>query len=73
MLLRGAYLRNTKWVLGAVIFTGLDTKIMRNAEPGRNKTSNVEELMNKMIVGILFMQFCCCLISSVISSVWMNQ
>jgi phospholipid-transporting ATPase len=31
MLLRGAQLRNTPWVYGIVVFTGHETKLMRNA------------------------------------------
>ncbi|TQS34064.1 hypothetical protein Golomagni_05567, partial [Golovinomyces magnicellulatus] len=31
LLLRGCNLRNTEWVLGVVVFTGHDTKIMMNA------------------------------------------
>lgn len=30
ILLRGATLRNTAWVLGAVVFTGKDTKLVKN-------------------------------------------
>ena len=41
-LLRGAYLRNTEWILGVVVHTGSDTKIMRNAEPSKTKFSDIE-------------------------------
>ena len=30
LLLRGCTLRNTEWVIGLVLFAGLDTKIFRN-------------------------------------------
>jgi phospholipid-transporting ATPase len=31
MLLRGAQIRNTPWVYGLAVFTGHETKLMRNA------------------------------------------
>jgi phospholipid-transporting ATPase len=49
-MLRGAFLRNTKWILGVVVYTGDDTKIMRNAEPSRVKQSNIELLMNSYTI-----------------------
>lgn len=32
--MRGAVLKNTNWVKGLVVFTGYDTKLMRNSEQG---------------------------------------
>ena len=31
LLLRGAQLRNTKWVYGLVVFTGHESKLMKNS------------------------------------------
>ena len=32
LLLRGAKLKNTKWIIGLVIYVGVDSKVMRNTE-----------------------------------------
>lgn len=34
MLLRGAMLRNTSWIHGVVIYTGHETKLMKNSTKG---------------------------------------
>jgi phospholipid-transporting ATPase len=46
LLLRGAFLRNTEWIIGVTVYSGLDTKIMRNAEASRVKQSFMEATMN---------------------------
>jgi phospholipid-transporting ATPase len=65
LLLRGATLRNTPWVHGVVVFTGHETKLMRNASATPIKRTKVEKKLNYLVlvlVGIL-------LILSVISTV----
>jgi len=42
LLLRGANLKNTKYVYGIVVYTGLDTKIMRNGAGCTFKSSSIE-------------------------------
>jgi phospholipid-transporting ATPase len=32
--MRGAFLKNTNWIIGVVVYTGYDTKVMRNEEKG---------------------------------------
>lgn len=39
LLLRGCTLRNTDWVIGLVLFAGLDTKIFRNRVRAPRKVS----------------------------------
>lgn len=43
LLLRGCSLRNTSWVIGLVIFTGADTKIMLNGGETPSKRSKIEK------------------------------
>lgn len=49
MLLRGTVLRNTEWVIGIVLFTGRDTKIVLNSGGTPSKRSKVERQMNPMV------------------------
>ncbi|KAF2423738.1 phospholipid-transporting ATPase [Tothia fuscella] len=50
LLLRGATLRNTPWIHGVVVFTGHETKLMRNATGTPIKTTAVERMLNKQIL-----------------------
>ena len=50
VLLRGSTLRNAKWAMGVVIFTGGDTKLMRNATRAPRKTSRLERHMNVLVM-----------------------
>ena len=52
-LLRGSSLRNTDWVVGVVVYTGHDTKIMRNSATSRYKLSTIETDTNKLVITIL--------------------
>jgi phospholipid-transporting ATPase len=53
LLLRGAFLKNTEWIIGVVAYTGEDTKITRIAKTPQNKQINIEAKINKLILGIL--------------------
>ena len=52
MLLRGCFVRNTKEIIGIVIYTGMDTKVMRNLKKPPHKVSNIMKLMNKMLYSV---------------------
>ena len=49
VLLRGTVLKNTKWVIGVVMFTGNDTKLILNAGGTPSKRSKVERQMNPQV------------------------
>lgn len=52
LLLRGAMLRNTSWVFGIVVYTGHDTKLMRNSTSAPLKVSR--KLHNVLIDWIIW-------------------
>ena len=49
VLLRGTVLKNTEWVIGVVMFTGEDTKIILNSGGTPSKRSKVERQMNPQV------------------------
>ncbi|KAF9524020.1 calcium transporting ATPase [Crepidotus variabilis] len=67
MLLRGAQLRNTPWVYGLAVFTGHETKLMRNATAAPIKRTAVERQVNVQIV-FLFILLLALSIGSTIGS-----
>ena len=50
LLLRGAQIRNTPWAYGLVVFTGHETKLMRNATAAPIKRTALEKQVNVQIV-----------------------
>ena len=52
MLLRGSSLRNTDWIIGFVVYSGHQTKIMMNSANSRFKMSSIEKGTNKQIIFI---------------------
>jgi magnesium-transporting ATPase (P-type) len=50
VLLRGAQIRNTPWLYGIAVFTGHDTKLMRNATATPIKRTRVERQVNTHIL-----------------------
>jgi phospholipid-transporting ATPase len=65
LLLRGATLRNTPWIHGVVVFTGHETKLMRNATATPIKTTAVERMVNKQILMLVVILICLSIISSI--------
>jgi magnesium-transporting ATPase (P-type) len=53
-LLRGSVVKNTGWIAGLVVYTGHETKIVRNSAKAKLKFSKVENLLNRLISGLIF-------------------
>ncbi|KAG6141510.1 aminophospholipid translocase [Claviceps purpurea] len=69
LLLRGATLRNTPWIHGVVVFTGHETKLMRNATATPIKRTKVEKKLNwlvLMLVGMLLALSVICTVGDLI-------
>lgn len=73
MLLRGAQLRNTAWVYGAVVYTGHDSKLMRNTTAAPSKRSNVDNATNKQIVFLFITLLVLALVSAVGNTAWLGR
>ncbi|KAI9702581.1 MAG: hypothetical protein M1836_001061 [Candelina mexicana] len=65
LLLRGATLRNTPWVHGIVVFTGHETKLMRNATATPIKRTAVERMLNVQIIMLVGILLALSLVSSI--------
>ena len=73
LLLKGAKLRNTDWIIGIVCYTGHNCKIMKNAKEPRVKYSSGESLMNVAFVIILVVQSILCIICAILRGVYYNK
>jgi phospholipid-transporting ATPase len=65
LLLRGATLRNTPWIHGVVVFTGHETKLMRNATAAPIKRTAVEHMINLQIVFLFSILLTLAIVSSI--------
>lgn len=65
LLLRGATLRNTPWIHGIVVFTGHETKLMRNATATPIKRTQVERMVNMQILMLVTILVALSIVSSV--------
>ena len=66
ILLRGCTIRNSQWATGIVIFTGHDTKLMKNAGRTVYKRTRLEILANRFLLGIFLILFIFLVIAAVL-------
>ena len=70
LLLRGCSIRNTAWVIGLVIFTGKDTKIMLNGGDTPSKQSKIEKETNFNVVVNFVVLLSMCGVSAILNGVF---
>ncbi|KAK9480720.1 hypothetical protein V1514DRAFT_275507 [Lipomyces japonicus] len=66
MLLRGCSIRNTQWIIGVVVFTGEETKIMLNSGETPSKRSRIARELNLNVIYNFVLLFIICFVSGVI-------
>lgn len=73
LLLRGCTLRNTKWVIGIVVYTGADSKIILNSGVTPTKRSRFTRMLNIPVVINFFFVVILALISGVVNGVYWRK
>ena len=73
LLLRGMNIRNTEKVYGLVVYTGHDTKVMKNTSAAKHKFSKLETMMNKSIVIVLSTQFLLAFVGAIWGVNWKQK
>ncbi|EJD08500.1 phospholipid-translocating P-type ATPase [Fomitiporia mediterranea MF3/22] len=69
LLLRGCSVRNTNWIIGLVVFTGADTKIMLNGGNTPSKRSKIERETNFNVVVNFIVLILMCLATGIANGV----
>lgn len=73
VLLRGCTLRNTKWVIGVVIYTGSETKIVLNGGITPEKKSKISRELNLSVIINFILLFVLCFISGLINGLFYDK
>ncbi|XP_021849931.1 phospholipid-transporting ATPase 3 isoform X2 [Spinacia oleracea] len=72
LLLRGCSLRNTEYIVGAVVYSGHETKVMMNTMNVPSKRSTLERKLDKLILALFATLFMMCLIGSIGSGIFID-
>lgn len=73
LLLRGAILKNTRWIFGIVVYTGHETKLMLNSTSAPLKRSTVEKVVNSQTLMLFVLLIALSLISAVANQIWTSH
>ncbi|XP_050561376.1 probable phospholipid-transporting ATPase IA isoform X4 [Spodoptera frugiperda] len=72
MLLRGSMLRNTNYIYGVVVYTGHETKLMKNSTKAPLKRSSIDRQTNTHILMLFLILLTLSLISAAFNELWMR-
>lgn len=69
LLLRGCTMRNTKWAIGIVVYSGKDTKIMKNSGETPSKRSRLTRELNINVILNFFSVFILSLVAGILNGI----
>ncbi|KAJ8727263.1 hypothetical protein PYW08_015660 [Mythimna loreyi] len=72
MLLRGSMLRNTNYIYGIVIYTGHESKLMKNSTKAPLKRSSIDRQTNTHILLLFLILLTLSLLSAGFNELWMR-
>ena len=70
IILKGCVLRNTDYICGIIIYSGKNTKIMKNAKNVKGKSSKVLHVMNKFLYSVFIFEISLCILFGYLSIIW---
>jgi phospholipid-transporting ATPase len=73
IMLRGCGVRSCSFVIGLVIFTGAETKLLQNSRAAPSKQSKLYRTANRCMLLIFVTMFALCLISAIVAAAWNNS
>lgn len=73
LMLRGSALVNTSFAICIIVYTGGDSKIMKNADQPHEKQSSIEKAVNNLIIAIIGLQFVMSLVIFVCCCIWTSK
>ena len=62
IILKGCVLKNTDYICGIIVYSGKNTKIMKNAKNVKGKSSKVLHIMNKLLYSVFIFEISLCII-----------
>ena len=62
IILKGCVLKNTDYICGIIVYSGKNTKIMKNAKNVKGKSSKVLHIMNKLLYSVFIFEITLCII-----------
>jgi phospholipid-transporting ATPase len=73
MILKGCVLKNTDYAIGIVVYSGANTKILKNSKQPRVKVSKILITMNTLLYSLFAFDIIVCIIFAILSTRWIGN